>query len=489
MADYVHAKGLKLGVHLMRGIPRKAVEQNTRVLGTARRASEVYSKEWLCPWLPDMYTVDATKEGAQEYYNSVFDLYASWGLDFVKIDDLSFPYHQDEIELIRKAIDQCGRKIVLSASPGETPIENGKHVMEHANMWRVIGDLWDRWEQVKVLFDVCDRWSPYIGKGHFPDADMLPLGRIGIRAEMGDDRPTALSPEEQRTLMSLFAIFRSPLMFGGDMPSMDDATLQLLTNKEMLYVNQHSADNRQLYRKGDLVAWTADDPETGDKFLAVFNLQDQVPVIESKACWKSQRLSLVENKLWEDVDIALPEDARRLYLYVSDAKNGNFYDHADWLNPTLHGNEGTLKLTDLKWVDATTGWGSVMPGKSVSNLPLCVDGVEYADGIGVHANSVIEYDLPEGYNRFTARVGLDKGCAGHSDGASVQFFVFTQDPSGPKPAPASPIKVDFADLGLQGTYYVKDLWTHEVVGEFTDSFAPEIKLHDAGLYRISKKKA
>ena len=224
-----------------------------------------------------MYTVDAKKEGAQAYYNSLFNLYASWGLDFIKIDDLSAPfYHQDEIELIRQAIDQCGRKIVLSTSPGETPVANRDHIAANANMWRIVNDLWDNWKQLKEEFEVCNRWSSHIGDGHFPDCDMLPFGHIGIRAERGNDRMSGLTRDEQITMMTLFSIFRSPLMFGGNLPDNDDFTLSLITNKEVLYVNQHSAENRQLFNKDGKVAWMATDPKTGDKFLALFNIADQV---------------------------------------------------------------------------------------------------------------------------------------------------------------------------------------------------------------------
>jgi len=274
LADYIHSKGLKFGIHMMRGIPMEAVKKNTPILGSTAKASEIYSTEGQCPWLKDMYTIVAEKDGAQAYYNSLFKLYASWGLDFIKIDDLSVPYHVKEIEMIRKAIDNCGRKIVLSTSPGETPIKDAKHVESHANMWRIVGDFWDNWRQLKQHFAVCNRWSPFIANGHFPDADMLPLGRIGIRAERGDNRMSGFTKDEQITVMSLFSIFRSPLMFGGDLPSNDDFTLSILTNKDVLYVNQHSANNKQLFNKNDLIAWIADDPKTGDKFLAVFNAYD-----------------------------------------------------------------------------------------------------------------------------------------------------------------------------------------------------------------------
>src|ERR1035437_3793192 len=275
LADYIHSKGLKFGIHIMRGIPMEVVKKNTPIFGSKAKAADIYSLEGQCPWLKDMYTIVAERDGAQAYYNSIFKMYASWGIDFVKVDDLSVPYHFKEIEMIRKAIDNSGRQIILSTSPGETPIQNAKHVESHANMWRIVGDFWDNWKQLKEHFAVCNRWSPYIGTGHFPDADMLPLGRIGIRAERGDNRMNALSKDEQTTMMSLFAIFRSPLMFGGDLPSNDEFTLSLLTNREVLYINKYSQNNKQLFSKDDLIAWVADDRNTGDKFLALFNAQDQ----------------------------------------------------------------------------------------------------------------------------------------------------------------------------------------------------------------------
>ncbi|MFH1197903.1 MAG: NPCBM/NEW2 domain-containing protein [bacterium] len=486
LADYVHDKGLKFGIHIMRGIPKEAVKKNTPILGSKARAADIYSTELLCNWLGDMYTVVAGKEGAQEYYNSLFELYALWGIDFVKVDDLSVPYHDKEIEMIRKAIDKSGRKIVLSTSPGETPIENADHIKQHANMWRIVGDFWDSWNQLKEHFDVCKRWAPYIGNGHFPDADMLPLGRIGIRAENGNDRMCRFTKDEQITLMTLFAIFRSPLMFGGDLPSNDEFTLSLLTNKDVLHVNQFSANNKQLFRNGDIVMWAADDTKTGDKFLAVFNTEDREQIIESKAMWKSDVFSASNNKQSVDVEIDI-SNAKKIYLTVADAGDGSNWDHADWIEPKLIGQKGILNLTDLNWVKATSGWGESIKNKSVANNPLIVDGVEYQNGIGTHSTSVVEFDIPEGYNRFTAKAGLDKECIEHTEGASVQFMIFTQDPAGPQPANSVQVPIKLEDLDLNGSCKIKDLWSGKILGSFSDEFAPFVKRHGAGLYRISKQ--
>ena len=274
LADYIHKKGLKFGIHIMRGIPVLAVKKNTPILGSKPTANQIYTTELQCQWLKDMYGV-ADKPGAQEYYNSLFNLYASWGLDFVKVDDLSRPYHTGEVEMIRKAIDQSGRKIVLSTSPGETPLADAEHVAEHANMWRTVDDFWDNWKMLKDHFDVFERWNPYRKPGAWPDGDMLPLGRIGIRAERGDNRMSAFTKDEQYTLMTLWTIFRSPLMFGGDLPSNDAFTLSLINNREVLNVLKNSINNKQLFKTEQAVAWIADDPKTGDKFLAVFNPTNQ----------------------------------------------------------------------------------------------------------------------------------------------------------------------------------------------------------------------
>ncbi|MDO9339282.1 MAG: glycoside hydrolase family 27 protein [Bacteroidales bacterium] len=280
IADYIHSKGLKFGIHIMRGIPVIAVKKNTPILGSDAKAQDIYTTEGQCMWLRDMYTIVAGKPGAQEYYNSLFRLYASWGLDFVKVDDLSG--RTKEIEMVRKAIDNCGRPIVISISPGGDRPETAEFLKNNVNMWRTSNDFWDNWPQLKNQFTILNRWTGLGGQGYYPDGDMLPLGKIGLRAERGQPRMSGFTKDEQYTLMSLFAIFRSPLMFGGDLPSNDEFTLSLITNKDVLEVNQHSINDKQLFRENDLIAWTSDDPKTGDKYLALFNASDQQPFLKGQ---------------------------------------------------------------------------------------------------------------------------------------------------------------------------------------------------------------
>jgi hypothetical protein len=268
LADYVHSLGLKFGAHLLRGIPRQAVAANTPIKGASHAAAEIADTNSKCFWNGDMYGVDMSKPGAQEYYDSVFDQFASWGLDFVKVDDLSRPYHTAEIEAIRKAIDHSGRAMVFSTSPGATPLGEGGHISRQANMWRISDDFWDKWSLLFEQFDRLRDWTPFRGPGHFPDADMLPIGVL----QMGRNK-THFSRDEQFTLMSLWSIARSPLMIGADLTKLDDFTLALLTNDEVIAVNQGSSNNRELFRRDGFYAWVADAPGSADKYVALFNIR------------------------------------------------------------------------------------------------------------------------------------------------------------------------------------------------------------------------
>lgn len=283
IADKIHSMGLKFGIHIMRGIPRQAVHRNTRIYGTTARARDIASQFSLCPWNTDMYGVDTEKRGAEEYYDSLFKLYASWGVDFVKVDDIANtefspqnPYSAEkEIEMIRAAIDRSGRDMVLSLSPGPAPLNKAEHLSENANMWRISGDFWDRWDKLLNMFSLCEKWYPYVKDGSFPDCDILPLGKLCIDGSyMGNmGRDSGFTKEEQKTMMTLWAVFRSPLFFGGELRLTDNYTLSLVTNPEVINVNQNSEKPLFVYNKGGIAVWQTkiENCTAG----AIFNLSDE----------------------------------------------------------------------------------------------------------------------------------------------------------------------------------------------------------------------
>ncbi len=275
LADYIHGRGLKFGIHVMRGIPREAVAKKMPILGTKYTADMIANVNDTCNWMNAMYGVDMSKKGAQEYYNSLYELYASWGVDFVKVDDISSPYHYEEIEGVRKAIDNCKRPMVLSLSPGDYIVDKqAEHVKENVNMWRISSDFWDNWHSLYNQFELCHNWENFIGPGHWPDADMIPIGLLSRRGPNGEPRRSLFTENEKTTLMTLFSIFRSPLMYGGDLTMMKNDERKLLSNKAVLAVNQNSTNNRQLFRHLDKIAWIADVPSSTDKYLALFYLGD-----------------------------------------------------------------------------------------------------------------------------------------------------------------------------------------------------------------------
>jgi len=271
LADYVHNLGLKFGIHLMRGIPREVVAANLPVKGTPYTASEIADTSNTCSWYNLMYGLKMSHPGAQAYLDSLFELYASWDVDFVKVDDLSVPYHASEIEGYRTAIDHCGRAVVFSTSPGPTPFVNAGHVSANANMWRLLSDLWDNWSQVDAAFGQVLLWKDYYAPGHWPDLDMLPMGVLAKYGPVGNERYSNLTEDECYTLMSLWCITRSPLMFGGNLPENTAFTTSLLTNPEVIAVNQSSTNNRPVYTDRSVV-WTADAVNSSnEKYIALFN--------------------------------------------------------------------------------------------------------------------------------------------------------------------------------------------------------------------------
>ena len=278
LSDYVHSLGLKFGIHIMRGIPRQAVHLNVPIAGTNLRARDIAHANSICPWNTDMYGIDMGKEGAQAYYDSIFKLYAEWGVDFIKVDDIAdsklYSTHLEEIKAIRKAIDKTGRDMVLSLSPGPAPLKYGTFFQEYANMWRLTDDFWDNWEQLKDMFTRCAQWSPFVGPGSWPDCDMLPLGHIGIRSVDGGgaDRLTRFTKAEQRTMMTLWSIFRSPLMLGCELTDLDDWTLHLLREPTLKIMHQEGRNAHQIYNEDDWVVWQTE--TNAMVYYVIFNLSD-----------------------------------------------------------------------------------------------------------------------------------------------------------------------------------------------------------------------
>jgi len=268
LAEYIHSLGLKFGIHIMRGIPRFACHEHLPIKthdGRKITADMIANPASISKWNPDMYGVNHNADGAQDYYDSLFELYASWGVDFLKVDDIcntnmypNNPYSAEkEIEMISSAIEKCGRPIVLSLSPGPAVIEKAWHLEKYANMWRITDDFWDSWPLLKAMFERCEVWQNHVSPGCWPDCDMLPVGKIGacFKCFGSEEHTTNLTRDEQQTLMNLWCIFRSPLMIGAELTKLDDFTLSLLTNDEVLALTKNQAQAKLVSRSADFAVW------------------------------------------------------------------------------------------------------------------------------------------------------------------------------------------------------------------------------------------
>lgn len=340
LADYIHSLGLKFGIHIMRGIPRIAAHHHMKILGSESTANDIANPSSICGWNPDMYGVNPNAEGAQEYYNSLFELYASWGVDFIKCDDIcntnlypNNPYSaKEEIELIHKAILHCNRPIVLSLSPGPALIEKAWHYEKYANMWRITDDFWDDWALLLNMFNRCELWQNHVSIGCYPDCDMLPLGYLG--KGFGKERKTNFTTEEQKTMMTLWCIFRSPLMIGAELTKLDPYTISLLRNKNVLQLLSNSHKSMQVMRDNRQAVWYSKEEQTGDCFIALFNLTDekakigieieelnldsiyleaaQKEKLSLKELWTREMRKVVKNK----IEASIPGHGTKLYEII-----------------------------------------------------------------------------------------------------------------------------------------------------------------------------
>jgi len=330
LADYVHSLGLKFGLHILRGIPKEAVTKNLPIQGTQFHAQDAADTGDTCPWNPFNYGLDTAKPAAQAYYDSLARQFAEWQVDYVKVDCISsHPYKGDEIRLLSEALRKIARPMVLSLSPGPAPIDKAEEMTKYAQMWRISDDEWDVWQSsesfpqgVNNQFERAAEWAPYSRPGNWPDADMLAIGRLGPAPGWGEPRASRLTRDEQRTLLTLWAMFRSPLIMGGNLLLCDDWTQSLLTNAEVIAVDQHSRGNHAVATNRKAAVWLADSDSGSGHYVAVFNRADEPQMLRygwAEVGLKDQEYAVRELWTHEELghsaklEVTLPAHASALY--------------------------------------------------------------------------------------------------------------------------------------------------------------------------------
>jgi alpha-galactosidase len=315
LADKIHAMGLGFGIHIMRGIPRKSYDANTPIANSTFRAQDAGNTSDPCPWDQHMWGVRGDTTAGQDWYNSLIAQYAQWGVDFIKVDDMvnndTRTYHQAEVQALAKAIRNSGRSIVLSLSPGPMLTANAASLNANANIWRMVNDFWD-YNGLSTLADVftaAGNWQAItsLTAGHWPDGDMLPLGYLGPRNEWHASGQTTFSRNEQVTIMSLWSIIPSPLILGGNVVSLasDSWTLALLTNEEVMAVNQDASGThgKRILQQGSTEVWTRD-LSGGRKAVVLFNRGSQDATVSASFSQLGMTGTPAIRDLWSRADVA-----------------------------------------------------------------------------------------------------------------------------------------------------------------------------------------
>jgi hypothetical protein len=337
IVEKAHQQGVKFGIHLMRGIPRIAVEHNTPVLGTKYFARDIADTTSICLWNQQNYGLDMNKPGAQEYYNSVYQKMADWGIDFVKVDDL-IPYPK-EIVAIGKAIFSTGRPMIYSLSPGGSTNLKDIVYYQNAHLIRITDDIWDNIESIDRSFDAMKVWQGRGYPGFWPDLDMIPFGQLQLMkpteyksltnvneelAGNGFNRWSKFNKAQMRTFITQRALFASPLIVGGDLPTLDDYSLELLTNSDMLACNQNGHPATLISEKGSIEIWTTAISDVQIKgWIGIFNRsgkskkinisKEKLGLVTFYSEKKNKMERIVPNKfllknIWDNIDFPLGND-------------------------------------------------------------------------------------------------------------------------------------------------------------------------------------
>ena len=373
LADYVHERGLKLGVYSDRGTQTCA----------GRPGSQGYE------------TLDAS-------------MYASWGVDYLKYDNCNVSLDaEQQYTTMQKALAATGRPIVFSICAWAF----AEYMPVTGQLWRTTGDIQDNWGSVMGILDVNARFGAYAGPSAWNDPDMLEVGNGGM------------TTAEYRSHFSLWAMMAAPLIAGNDLSNMSDATRTILTNAEVIAVDQDPLGYQgyRVRRENDLELWVKPLKGAGVRAVLLFNRSgsSQPMTVRWVDIGLSRGMATVHN-MWAHGDHGTFEDEFTFTVPAHDVAMLRIVGHEP-LPP-----RGNVLLTDLTWTYAANGWGPAELNMSVGNegsgdgKTLSIAGTKYDRGLGVHAGSLLRYRLGGRCTRFRADVGVDDETG---DQGSVVFAV------------------------------------------------------------------
>ena len=307
LCEQIHSMGLKAGIYSTPWVTSYALQ----VGGSSDDPSGA--------WLPELASEKHWRHGKYSFAAADARQWAQWGFDYLKYD--WNPNDLPHAEEMSKSVQNCGRDIIFSLS-NSAPIAQAADWARLANCWRTTGDIWDYWDKsdaewrygISEIGFSQDRWAGYAGPGHWNDPDMLVVGYVGWGPDL---HPTKLTPDEQYSHISLWCMLSAPLLIGCDMERMDPFTLNLLTNDEVLALNQ-DALGKQATRVATVgpVDVYLKELEDGAKALGFFNRGRQTETVDFN---KLGRIGIPGKQhvrdLWRQKD--LPDTAGTLNVTVA----------------------------------------------------------------------------------------------------------------------------------------------------------------------------
>lgn len=306
LADYVHAKGQKFGIHYIAGMPKDVYDQNDAIYGTPYHARDiVYQPPTMTTGWKNRYAINWSHPGAQAYINSIASEFVSWNIDFLKLDGVTPDIPQapqasptddrGDVAAWSAALKKTGRPVWFTLSWYLNPAY-GSYWKKYANAVRANGDVeWGGHDQLvswtQPYFGLparwldptqtlphwsngpattMEKWLPYIGHGFWADMDSL---------DVGNGKMDGLTEDERQSTMTMWVICSSPLYSGDDLTKLDAYGLSLLTNTEVLAVNQAGLAPKAIYAGSKNPIWWSKNPD-GSLNVALFNLND-APLINT----------------------------------------------------------------------------------------------------------------------------------------------------------------------------------------------------------------
>lgn len=261
LGEHLHNLNLKFGLQVSPYIPGSSVIKNVLLPDGKTYISDIATAKG------DKYVIDFNKFGAINYYVYLFKLYASWGVDLIYIDMTEFDYK--DLPDIQDALKSCDRQILLYMASPIMPYQELDYITQYANMWPISDTFLNGWPDILKAFKLCKIWNPTVGPDNWP---MLPF----IASELDKH----LNKNEIMSLLSLCAIFRSPIILDGNFKELSEEVQSLLTNADVFSLLKHSHAAYELSHTDEHITWTTQASD-GSRYLAIFNTTHEDFVINT----------------------------------------------------------------------------------------------------------------------------------------------------------------------------------------------------------------